>query len=85
LDDVGIIKTEEQSRREAGALPAGSSVRVFYDPGDPARSLLTTGVPIGGVISSVFGLFLIAGGSALVAVGLHLRSHRAKRRKQRRG
>ncbi|ROZ62573.1 DUF3592 domain-containing protein [Ramlibacter sp. WS9] len=85
LDDVGIIKSEEQSLREADALPAGSPVRVFYDPGDPARSLLTPGVPIGGVISGVFGLLLIAGGSALVAVGLHLRSHHAKRRKMRRG
>ena len=85
LDDVGIIKTEEQSRSEAGALPAGSSVRVFYDPSDPAISLLTPGVPIGGVISSVFGLLLIAAGSAMVAVGLHLRSHHAKRRKMRGG
>jgi len=35
LDDVGIIKIEEQAQREADAMPAGSSVRVFYDPGDP--------------------------------------------------
>jgi hypothetical protein len=85
LDHVGIINTEAEARREADASPAGSSVRVFYDPSDPARSLLTPGVPIGGVISGVFGLLLLAGGSALVAVGLHLRSHHAKRRKMRGG
>lgn len=58
LDDVGVIKSEALSRRESDALPAGNSVRVFYDPGNPARSLLVPGVPTGGVIGAVLGLLL---------------------------
>lgn len=83
LDDVGIIKTEEWAQSEARSMPAGSSVRVFYDAGDPSRSLLTPGLPISSLISSVMGLLLIATGLALIAVGLHLRSHHAKRRARR--
>lgn len=82
LDDVGIIKYESVARQEAAALPPGSAVPVFYDPRDPTRSLLSPGVPISGVISSVFGLLLVASGAALVGAGLYLRSHHAKRRKR---
>jgi hypothetical protein len=81
LDDVGIVKSEEVAQREVRLLPAGGVVRVFYDPANPTRSLLTPGVPISGVISVVFGLVLTAAGAALVATGLYLRSHHAKRRK----
>lgn len=83
LDDVGIIKSEEQAESEARSMPTGSSIRVFYNPDDPARSLLTPGVPISGLIGSAIALVLIAGGVALIAVGLHLRSHHAKRRARR--
>jgi hypothetical protein len=81
LDDVGKVKYEDVAQREASSMPVGSAIRVFYDPGNPSRSLLTPGVPISGVISVVFGLVLIAAGAGLVAVGLHLGAHHAKRRK----
>lgn len=83
LDDVGIIKSDELAQSEARSLPPGSVVRVFYDAGDPARSLLTPGLPISSVISSAIALLLISGGLALIALGLHLHSHHAKRRARR--
>jgi hypothetical protein len=85
LDDVGVIKSEELAQREASALPAGSAVRVFHDPNDPARSLLTPGVPVGPTVGGFLGALLIAAGSALVALGLRLRSHHTKRSKMRHG
>lgn len=80
LDDVGIIKTEEWAQSEARSMPVGSSVSVFYDPGDPSRSLLTPGLPISSLILSAMGLVLVAAGLALIALGLYLRAHHAKRR-----
>lgn len=83
LDDVGIIKSAELAQREADALPAGRPVQIFYDPNDPGRSLLQPGVPVSGVIGSLFGVLLVAAGLALVAIGLYLRSHHARRRGKR--
>ena len=83
LDDVGIIRIAEFAQREADALPAGRSLQVFYDPSDPDKSLLTPGVPAAGVLGSFFGLLLIAAGLTLIAIGLHLCLHHAKRRARR--
>lgn len=83
LDDVGIIKSAEVAQREADALPAGRSVHIFYDPKDPSKSLLKPGVPVSGVPGSLFGALLVAGGLALVAIGLHLHAYHAKRRRKR--
>ncbi len=82
LDDVGIIKEAGVAQREADALPPGRSVQIFYDPNDPSKSLLEPGVPVSGVLLSLFGLVLVATGLALVAVGLHLRAHHARRRRK---
>jgi hypothetical protein len=83
LDDVGIIKSAEVAQGEADALPAGSSVQIFYDPKDPSKSLRKPGVPVSGVLRSLFGALLVAGGLALVAIGLDLHSYHAKRRRER--
>ena len=83
LDDVGIIKSAKFAQSEADALPAGHSLQVFYDPSDPDKSLLTPGVPVTGVLGSRFGLLLIAAGLTLIAIGLHLCLHHAKRRARR--
>ncbi len=83
LDDVGIIKSEEVAQREAESLPVGRPVPIFYDPRDPSRSLLKPGVPVSGVLGSLFGAMLVATGMALVAIGLHLHSYHARRRRKR--
>lgn len=84
LDDVGVIKIQESAEREAAAMPVGSAIRVFYDPSNPAKSLLIPGVGVASVIGSVIGLVLISGGLALAAICVYLRSHHAKRRARRR-
>jgi hypothetical protein len=83
LDDVGTIKSAELAQREVAALPAGRPVQVFYDPNDPSKSLLKPGVPISGLLGSLFGTLLVAAGLALFAVGLHLRMYHVKRRGKR--
>jgi hypothetical protein len=83
LDDVGIIKSEEVAQREAESLSVGRPVPIFYDPSDPSRSLLKPGVPVSGVLGSLFGAMLVATGMALIAIGLHLRSYHARRRRKR--
>lgn len=83
LDDVGIIKSAEVAQREADALPVGRPVQIFYDPNDPGRSLLKPGIPVSGVLGSLFGMLLVAAGLALVAIGLHLRSYHVRRRGKR--
>lgn len=73
LDNLGIIRSAEAAQGEADALPKERFVRVFYDPGDPRISLLEPWAPVSGVLGSLFGLLLIAGGLTLVAMGAHPR------------
>ncbi len=83
LADEGIIRSQEFAESEAAALPVGTNVTVFYDPGNPSRSLLTRGVSAASVVGISIGLVLIAGGAGLVGVALRLRSHHVRRRAQR--
>ena len=84
LDDVGKVLSAEFAQKAADRLPEGSIVTAYYDPADPGQSLLKRGVPVGGVIGTVFGLALIATGTLPFILGWRIRAHLARRRAQRR-
>jgi len=83
LDDVGIIKSAEVAQREADALPVGRSVRIFYDPDDPRKSLLKPGRTGFRHLRKPFRCAAGCRGLGLVAVGLRLRSHHLRGRGKR--
>jgi len=62
LDHEHKIYQEKSADLLAKQTPLGSAVAAYYDPADPARSLLEPGVPVGGVTASLFGLSLFGGG-----------------------
>lgn len=80
LDDEGKVLSEAHATKAAARLPVGATVTAHYDPRDPARSLLERGVPVGGVLGSLFGLVLICAGITPFVLGLRIRAHLAKRR-----
>lgn len=79
LDDEGKVLSREHATKAAARLPVGAAVTAYYDPRDPAQSLLERGVPVGGVLGSLFGLMLICAGITPFVLGLRIRSHLAKR------
>lgn len=83
LDDEGKVLSEAHATKAAARLPVGAAVTAYYDPSDPAKSLLERGVPVGGVLGSLFGLILIGAGITPIVLGLRIRSHLAKRRGRR--
>ena len=82
LDHEGKITSAEFAEKAARALPVGASVTAYYDPADPSRSLLTPGVPRGGVLGVVFGVLLIAAGLFPFVLAWRIRVYRANRRQR---
>lgn len=58
LDDEGKLLGQEHAEEIVRSFPVGSRVTAHYDPDSPARSLLTPGVPVTGVLLILFGLGL---------------------------
>jgi hypothetical protein len=76
LDWEGKVLTADAAQKHVQGFPMGSMLTVYYDPADPTRSILEPGVPVGGVLGSVLGALLVAGGAALLLFVIRLNMRR---------
>jgi hypothetical protein len=57
-----LYRTREEAERTASLYRVGDAVSMSYDPQDPTRAVLKTGINVGHIATAVFGLALIAVG-----------------------
>ena len=73
---IGLNNARTGSRRAAQGLcrkyPVGSRVAVHYDPNDPRRSVVETGMSIPVVLNLLVAIVFTVGGTSMIVATLHL-------------